>query len=210
MSKVSYPLKLPASLKAAAARLAKEDGVSLNQWITVAIAQKIGAVETSSEFFRRRADRATGKGFMRLLEKVPDLPPVEGDEISGTPRNIPRPVAIAETNSFFQDAKKIFSNEEHDRLIEHLATFPEVGDIIPGTGGLRELPWTTSRPDEEMAFVIYMFVEETMIVFLVALYKDRNELNPSETEKRKMRDLIKGILRGQDAVNLRWIVSRKI
>jgi hypothetical protein len=31
MSKASYPLKLPASVKAAAARLAKEDGVSLNQ-----------------------------------------------------------------------------------------------------------------------------------------------------------------------------------
>ena len=29
-----YPLKLPASLKETAARLAKDDGVSLNQWIT--------------------------------------------------------------------------------------------------------------------------------------------------------------------------------
>jgi predicted HicB family RNase H-like nuclease len=43
MSKATYPLKLPASIKAAAARLAKEDGVSLNQWITAAVAQKIGA-----------------------------------------------------------------------------------------------------------------------------------------------------------------------
>ena len=31
MSKGKYPLKLPASIKSAAARLAKEDGVSLNQ-----------------------------------------------------------------------------------------------------------------------------------------------------------------------------------
>ncbi len=45
MSKAAYPLKLPASIKEAAARLAKEDGVSLNQWISVAIAQKIGAVD---------------------------------------------------------------------------------------------------------------------------------------------------------------------
>ncbi|MEP6869790.1 MAG: toxin-antitoxin system HicB family antitoxin, partial [Novosphingobium sp.] len=48
MIKASYPLKLPASIKAAAARLAKEDGVSLNQWISVAIAQKIGVVETAA------------------------------------------------------------------------------------------------------------------------------------------------------------------
>ena len=50
MSKATYPLKLPASIKAAAARLAKEDGVSLNQWITAAVAQKIGAVETAADF----------------------------------------------------------------------------------------------------------------------------------------------------------------
>ncbi len=47
MSKATYPLKLPVSIKAAAARLAKEDGVSLNQWITAAVAQKIGAIETA-------------------------------------------------------------------------------------------------------------------------------------------------------------------
>ncbi len=48
MSKATYPLKLPASIKAAAARLAKEDGASLNQWIATAVAQKIGVVETAA------------------------------------------------------------------------------------------------------------------------------------------------------------------
>jgi hypothetical protein len=51
MSKATYPLKLPASIKAAAVRLAKEDGVSLNQWIATAVAQKIGVVETAATFF---------------------------------------------------------------------------------------------------------------------------------------------------------------
>ncbi len=58
MSKATYPLKLPASIKVAAARLAKEDGVSLNQWIASAVAQKVAAVETAAEFFRRRAGDA--------------------------------------------------------------------------------------------------------------------------------------------------------
>jgi predicted HicB family RNase H-like nuclease len=42
MSKATYPLKLPLSVKKAAQRLAKEDGVSLNQWIAAAVAEKIG------------------------------------------------------------------------------------------------------------------------------------------------------------------------
>jgi len=40
MSKATYPLKLPLSIKKAAQRLAKEDGVSLNQWIAAAVAEK--------------------------------------------------------------------------------------------------------------------------------------------------------------------------
>ena len=39
MSKATYPLKLPLSIKRAAQRFAKEDGVSLNQWIAVAVAR---------------------------------------------------------------------------------------------------------------------------------------------------------------------------
>ena len=42
-ARYKYPLNLPMSLKETAARLAKDDGVSLNQWIATAVAQKIGA-----------------------------------------------------------------------------------------------------------------------------------------------------------------------
>ncbi|RUU25829.1 toxin-antitoxin system HicB family antitoxin, partial [Mesorhizobium sp. M6A.T.Ce.TU.002.03.1.1] len=60
MSKATYPLKLPLSIKEAAARLAKADGVSLNQWIASAVAQKVGAMETAADFLRRRAGDAPG------------------------------------------------------------------------------------------------------------------------------------------------------
>ena len=80
MSRATYPLKLPTSIKRAAARLAKEDGVSLNQWIATAVAQKVGVVETAAEFFRERSKGATGDRLLALLERVPDEPPIPGDE----------------------------------------------------------------------------------------------------------------------------------
>jgi len=80
MSKATYPLKLPASLKKEAARLAKQDGVSLNQWIATAVAQKIGVVETTAEFLKRRAGNATGSGLSEILRHVPDREPDPGDE----------------------------------------------------------------------------------------------------------------------------------
>ena len=80
MSKATYPLRLPIFVKEAAARLAREDGVSLNQWFAVAIAQKIGALETAADFLRRRAGNAKRKDMIPFLTNAKDSPPVAGDE----------------------------------------------------------------------------------------------------------------------------------
>jgi hypothetical protein len=55
VSEATFPLKLPTSIKTAAARLAKEDGVNLNQRVATAVARNVGAVETAAAFFKRRA-----------------------------------------------------------------------------------------------------------------------------------------------------------
>ena len=81
MSKATYPLKLPMSIKKAAQRLAKEDGVSLNQWIAVAVAEKVGVVETAADFFKRRAGKATGEGLIRFLRAAPKSRPEAEDNL---------------------------------------------------------------------------------------------------------------------------------
>lgn len=86
MSKATYPLKLPSSIKDAAARLAKADGVSLNQWIASAVAQKVGVIETAAAFLKERAGEATGDGFAAFLDRVPDLAPERGDELPSVRR----------------------------------------------------------------------------------------------------------------------------
>ena len=80
-TRYKYPLKLPASLKDTVVRLAKDDGVSLNQWITVAVAQKVGAVEVASEFLAQRAAKAKPGDLERYLKAAPDVPPMPGDEL---------------------------------------------------------------------------------------------------------------------------------
>lgn len=76
-----YPLQLPASLKDTAMRLARQDGVSLNQWIVSAVAQKIGAVETAEDFLRGRAAGANAGDLTRYLDRAPDVPPDPRDEM---------------------------------------------------------------------------------------------------------------------------------
>ena len=81
MSKAMYPLNRPVSIKKAAQRLAKEDGVSLNQWIAAAVAEKVGVVETAAEFFKQRAGKAAGAGMMKYLRMAPRMMPETEDEI---------------------------------------------------------------------------------------------------------------------------------
>jgi len=79
MSRSSYPLKMPHSVKMAAARLAKADGVSLNQFIAVAVAEKVGTIETASEFIQRRAANAKPADLLQFLRAAPDVTPPEED-----------------------------------------------------------------------------------------------------------------------------------
>ena len=79
MSRSAYPLKLPASVKAAAARLAKEDGVSLNQFIAVAVAEKVGVMETAQEFLQRRAGRAKPRDLLKFTRKAGRESPSDAD-----------------------------------------------------------------------------------------------------------------------------------
>lgn len=79
MSKSTYPLKLPASVKKTAAELAANDGVSLNQFIAAAVAEKVGCLRTAKEFLRERAGTAKPKDMLRYLRRAPKVPPADED-----------------------------------------------------------------------------------------------------------------------------------
>jgi hypothetical protein len=79
MSKSTHLLKLPTSVKTAAARLAKAEGVSLNQFIAAAVAEKVGVMETAREFLERRAGDAKSKDLLKYLRKAGREQPVESD-----------------------------------------------------------------------------------------------------------------------------------
>lgn len=75
----TYPLRLPRSLKAAIARIAKEEGVSMNQFVATAVAEKLAAMNTAG-FFAERRNRADLKAFRRIMRRKGGQPPGAGDE----------------------------------------------------------------------------------------------------------------------------------
>ena len=76
----TYPLRLPNSLKQALREAAQEDGSSINQFIVVAVAEKLSALKTAS-FFEKARQEADIETFLRILHRKGGEPPREGDEI---------------------------------------------------------------------------------------------------------------------------------
>ena len=79
-AKPAYPLKISLALKREASRLAKEEGVSLDYWINMAIAQKIGSAETAA-YYRRLLGKPREGDLRAILDQVSDNPPTLGDEL---------------------------------------------------------------------------------------------------------------------------------
>jgi len=73
-------LHLPPSIHQRAKLLAKRDGVTLDQLVALALAEKMSAVETE-EYLQNRAARATREKFDRALSKIPARKPLKGDEL---------------------------------------------------------------------------------------------------------------------------------
>ena len=79
MSNSTYPLKLPTSVKKAAMELAASDGVSLNQFIAAAVAEKVGSLRTAREFLRDRAGSAKPRDLVKYLRRAPKVEPGSED-----------------------------------------------------------------------------------------------------------------------------------
>jgi len=76
----TYPLRLPRSLKQAVKRLSREEGTSINQFVVLAVAEKVSALDTVRFFAERRA-RADLRAFDKILRRRGGERPQEGDEL---------------------------------------------------------------------------------------------------------------------------------
>lgn len=78
MSAIS--LRLPASIHKKVRELAKKEGVSINQFISTALAEKLSALLTA-EYLETRGRRGSRAKFNKVLAKVKDIKPDEEDKL---------------------------------------------------------------------------------------------------------------------------------
>jgi hypothetical protein len=82
MRRSNVALRLQTSLLEEARKVAEGEGVALNQFINVAVAEKLSALRTE-DYFRERRERANVANAKRLLKRAGrDTPPELGDELT--------------------------------------------------------------------------------------------------------------------------------
>lgn len=81
MSQLStYPLRLPRSIRAGVERFSRQDGTSINQFVSIAVAEKLAMLEAET-FFAERAARADVTAFDQLMRRETGAKPRDGDEV---------------------------------------------------------------------------------------------------------------------------------
>jgi len=81
MRRNNVALRLQTSLLEEARKVSDSEGVALNQFINVAVAEKLSALRTD-DYFRERATRADVSAAKKILKQAgKGKPPVAGDEI---------------------------------------------------------------------------------------------------------------------------------
>ena len=75
----TYPLRLPRSIRAGIERLSKQDGISINQFVSIAVAEKL-AIMQAETYFAERIARADLAAFDQLLSRSGGQAPGAEDE----------------------------------------------------------------------------------------------------------------------------------
>lgn len=77
----TFSLRLPISLKAAIEKLAEADGASMNQFLVMAAAEKLAAIQTAESYFAARRGRGDLNRAVAFLSRPGGVPPDAEDHL---------------------------------------------------------------------------------------------------------------------------------
>ncbi len=101
-----------------------------------------------------------------------------------------RPITVAETTYFLRQAEGLWSDAERDKFVDYIASNPEVGDLIPGTGGVRKIRWSRQGSGKRGGVrVVYFYYDEGVPLYLLMIYAKSEKEDLDADEKHTLKTL---------------------
>jgi mRNA-degrading endonuclease RelE of RelBE toxin-antitoxin system len=111
-------------------------------------------------------------------------------------------VEFVEAPALPRHVHEYLSDDEYAALQQFLATNPEAGTVMPGTGGFRKLRWGDERRGKGRRGglrVIYYFLMTDQQVWLFTLFGKHEAADLTAGQKRQLRAAIDVELQARDA-----------
>ena len=104
---------------------------------------------------------------------------------------------VVETAAYLADAKAAGMTEhERNTVVEMIASHPEAGDEISGTGGARKVRVAGRGKGKSGGYrVITFYSGEDLPVFLLAVYSKGEKANLSKAERNELKSILTDIVR---------------
>lgn len=98
---------------------------------------------------------------------------------------------VIQMKTFEADAKRLFTEDQIDEILDTLARDPEKGAPIVGTGGVRKWRFASKNAKGKSggSRVIHYYINENSPAFLIMAYGKGEQDNLSDAEKNTMRKL---------------------
>ena len=98
---------------------------------------------------------------------------------------------VVQMKTFETDAKRLFTEDQIDEILDTLAMNPEKGAPIVGTGGVRKWRFASKNAKGKTggSRVIHYYMNENSPAILIMAYGKGDQDNLSDAEKNRMKKL---------------------
>jgi hypothetical protein len=102
---------------------------------------------------------------------------------------------VVETPEFVRTARSCMTDAEREAFINYIAQYPDSGDILRGTGGVRKVRWAVgSKGKRGGVRVVYYYRPDAMPVFLLSAYAKSAKADLTQAERNALRSIIAALI----------------
>lgn len=109
---------------------------------------------------------------------------------------------FVEAPAFTRYVSDYLGDDDYLALQNQLAANPELGDLMPGTGGFRKLRWTDPQRGKGKRGglrIIYYYFLSDQVIWLMTLYSKDEASDLTSNEKKALKSALEAELRARQA-----------